>query len=66
VSRYRVSVGSEPARRVRTVRDAGVAVMEAVTSLLAQDPEAVARDAMTARNAIAAGVLERALIVYGR
>ncbi len=66
MSSYQVSVGSAPAQRVKTVREAGVAVMEAVTGFLAVDPEAVARDAMRANTAIMDGVLEEALTAYGR
>jgi hypothetical protein len=66
VSSYRVSVGSAPARRVKTVREAGVAVMEALTGFLADDPEAVARDAMAARNAFGAGAVEHSLTAHGR
>ena len=66
MSSYRVSVGSSPARRVKTVREAGVAVMEALTGFLADDPEAVARDVMVARNAFGAGAVEHSLVAHGR
>ena len=47
VSSYTVSVGNAKPVRVKTVRDARSVVAEAITSMMARDPEAVARDAST-------------------
>jgi hypothetical protein len=61
---YRVSVGDETTR-VRTFREIGPVVMEALTTLLAQDPEAVARDAMVANHMFTSGAVERAVNAHG-
>ena len=52
--------------RVNTFQKVGPVVMEALTNLLAQDPEAVARDAMVANQAFSAGVVQHSLNAYGR
>jgi hypothetical protein len=39
--------------------------MEALTSLLAQDPEAVAKDAMMANQAFTAGAVQHSLDAHG-
>jgi hypothetical protein len=61
---YRVSVGGATTR-VKKFREVGPVVMEALTSLLAQDPEAVARDAMVANHMFTEGAVERAVETHG-
>jgi hypothetical protein len=64
VSGYRVSVGGVTTR-VKTFREVGLVVMEALTTLLAQDPEAVSRDAMVANVMFTSGAVERAVTAHG-
>jgi hypothetical protein len=65
VSNYKVSVGSTTAR-VKSFRDARSIVLEAITNLLAVDPEAVARSAMVANAAFDSGAAEHSLTAHGR
>jgi hypothetical protein len=64
VSSYKVSVGNETVR-VKTYQEVGPVVMEALTSFLAQDPEAVARDAMVANHMFTEGAVRHALDAHG-
>jgi cytochrome c-type biogenesis protein CcmH/NrfG len=64
VGSYRVSVGSATAR-VKTLQEVESVVMEALTSLLAQDPEAVAEGAMMANRAFEVGTVKQALDNHG-
>jgi hypothetical protein len=64
VSSYRVSVG-DAIVPVKTFREVQAAVMEALTSLLAQDPEAVAKGAMMANRAFKVGTVQHALDTQG-
>lgn len=57
---YKVSVGSAT-RRLKTFQEAGAVVAEAVTDLLAQDPEGAAEGAMMANRAFSAGTVQHAL-----
>jgi hypothetical protein len=61
---YRVIVGSKTVR-ARNFRDARSVVEEAITSLLKQDPEAVARVAMTTNQMFETGAAEHSLIAHG-
>jgi hypothetical protein len=61
---YTVQVGDARPVRVKTVRDAGVVVMEAVTGMLAQDPESVARDASAVNLAFSSGAVEHSLTAH--
>lgn len=63
-SSYTVSVGDENVR-VTTFQEVQSVVMETLTSVLAQDPEAVARGAMMANRAFSVGTVEHALDVHG-
>jgi hypothetical protein len=64
VSSYRVSVGGE-AVRVKTFEQVGPLVMEALTSLLEQDPEAVAQGATMANQAFTSGAARHSLAAHG-
>jgi hypothetical protein len=64
VSSYRVSVGDGTVR-VKTFRDVGPVVMEALTALLAQDPEGVSRDVMVANHMFTSGAVEHAVNAHG-
>jgi hypothetical protein len=66
VSSYKVSVGDAKPVRVKNIRDARSVVAEAVTNLLARDPESVARGAMTVNQAFETGVAEHSLTAHGR
>lgn len=65
VSSYTVSVGDAKLVRVRNIRDARSMIAEAITSYMATDPEAVARDAMTVNLAWDSGAVEHSLIAHG-
>jgi len=64
VGSYRVSVGSTTVR-VKKFRDVRPIVAEAITTFLAQDPEAVARDAIVANQAFESGAAEHSLTAHG-
>jgi hypothetical protein len=64
VSSYRVSVGNGTVR-VKAFREVGPVVMDALTTLLAQDPEAVSRDVMVANHMFTSGAVERAVTAHG-
>jgi hypothetical protein len=64
VSSYKVSVGNSTVR-VKTFREVGPVVMEALTNLLAQDPEGAAEGTMMANRAFSVGTVEHALDTYG-
>jgi hypothetical protein len=64
VSSYKVSVGSTTVR-VKNFRDARSVVAEAITGLMARDPEAVARSAMTVNMAFETGAAEHSLSAHG-
>jgi hypothetical protein len=64
VSGYKVSVGSTTVR-VKTFRDARSVVAEAVTNLMARDPEAIARGAMMVNLAFETGAAEHSLTAHG-
>ena len=57
---YSVSVGDQRTR-VKTLQEVGPAVMEALTSLLARDPEGVAEGAAMANRAFSVGTVQHAL-----
>jgi hypothetical protein len=65
VSSYKVSVGNARPVRVKNVRDARSVVAVAVTSLMARDPEGVARGAMTVNAAFDSGAVEHSLTAHG-
>jgi cytochrome c-type biogenesis protein CcmH/NrfG len=64
VSSYRVSVG-DAIVQAKTFQEVQAVVMEALTSLLAQDPEAVAKGAMMANRAFEVGTVQHALDTQG-
>lgn len=64
MSSYKVSVGDATVR-VKTFREVGPVVMEALTNLLAQDPEAAAQGAMMANRAFSVGTVQHALDTHG-
>jgi hypothetical protein len=64
VSSYKVSVGGTTVR-VKTFREVGPVVMEALTNLLAQDPEAAAEGAMMPNRAFSVGTVQHALDTHG-
>lgn len=64
MSSYKVSVGDVTVR-VKTFQEAGAVVVEALTSLLAQDPEAAAEGAMMANRAFSVGTVQHALDTHG-
>jgi hypothetical protein len=64
VSSYRVRVGNATVR-AKTLQGVEIVVMEALTSLLAQDPEAVAEGAMMANRAFEVGTVQHALDTHG-
>jgi hypothetical protein len=57
-------VGDENVR-VMTFQEVQSVVVETLTSVLAQDPEAVAKGAMMANRAFSAGTVEHALDAHG-
>ena len=57
---YSVSVGDQSIR-VKTFREVGPAVMEALTGFLARDPEGVAEGAAMANRAFSVGTVQHAL-----
>lgn len=63
MSSYEVGVGAKT-MPVETFREAGHVVMEAVTGLLAQDPE-VAESAMMANREFSSGAVEHAVDDHG-
>jgi hypothetical protein len=65
VSSYKVSVGNTTVR-AENFRDARSVVAEAITSLLARDPEAGARGAVTVNLAFDSGAVEHSLTAHGR
>lgn len=64
MSSYKVSVGNTTAR-VGNFRDTRSVVADAITDLLAHDPEAVARDAVTINAAFDSGAVEHSLTAHG-
>jgi hypothetical protein len=64
VSSYNVTVGNATVR-VKTLQEVQAVVMEHVTSLLAQDPEAAAEGAMMAKRAFSVGTVQHALDANG-
>ncbi len=64
VSSYKVSVG-DVVVQVKTFQEVQAVVMEALTSLLAQDPEAVAKGAMMANRAFSVGTVQHVLDTHG-
>ncbi|MBV9447657.1 MAG: hypothetical protein JO345_17370 [Streptosporangiaceae bacterium] len=64
MSSYKVSVGSTTVR-VKNFRDARSVVAEAITSLLARDPEAVAHSAMSVNQSFETGAVEHSLTAHG-
>jgi hypothetical protein len=66
VSSYKVSVGDAKPVRVENFRDARSVVAEAITSLLARDPEAGARGVVTVNTAFESGAVEHSLTAHGR
>ena len=64
MSSYRVSVG-DAIVQAKTFQEVQAVVMEALTSLLAQDPEAVAKGAMMANRAFEVGTVQHALDTQG-
>ncbi len=64
MSRYKVTVGNATVR-VKTFQEVGAVVVEAVTNLLAQDPEAAAEGAMMANRAFSVGTVQHALDTHG-
>jgi hypothetical protein len=64
VSSYRVIVGSKTVR-VKNFRNARSVVAEAITNLLEQDPEPVARFAMATSQVFETGAAEHSLIAHG-
>jgi hypothetical protein len=65
VSSYKVTVGSTTVR-VKKFRDARSAVIDAITKLLAQDPDSVAGGAMMANQAFESGAVEHSLAAHGK
>jgi hypothetical protein len=65
VSSYKVSVGNATVR-VKTFQEAGAVVVEAVTNLLAEDPEGAAEGAMMANLAFSEGTVQHALDTHRR
>jgi len=66
VTSYRVSVGGATVR-AKTFRDARSVVAQAITDLMARDPESAARDAMTVNLAMeSGGAAEHSLTAHGR
>jgi hypothetical protein len=63
VSSYRVSVGGKTVR-VKNFRDARSVVVGAITDLLKQDPEPVARVAMATNQVLESGAAEYSLIAH--
>jgi hypothetical protein len=64
VSGYKVTAGKATVR-VKTFQEVGPVIMEAVTNLLALDPEGAADDAMTAKRAWSAGEVRHAVDTHG-
>ena len=63
-SSYTVSVGDQNVR-VMTFQEVQSVVMETLTSVLARDPEAVAKASMIANRAFSVGTVEHALDAQG-
>jgi hypothetical protein len=64
VSSYKVSVGNVTVR-VKTFQEVQAVVAEALTGLLAQDPEAAAEGVMMANRAFSVGTVQHALDAHG-
>ena len=64
MSSYKVSVGSTTVR-VKKIRDARSAVIDAITTMLAQDPDSIAGGAMMANQAWESGAVEHSLTAHG-
>lgn len=65
MSSYKVSVGDAKPVRVGNFRDARSVVAEAITGILARDPEAGARGAVTVNMAFDSGAVEHSLTAHG-
>ncbi|MGH3282277.1 MAG: hypothetical protein ACRDNW_24515 [Trebonia sp.] len=65
MSSFKVSVGNAKPVRVKNFRDARSVVAEAVTSLMAHDPEAVARGATVVNEAFESGAAEHSVVAHG-
>lgn len=65
MSSFKVSVGSTTVR-VKDFRAARSVVARAMTNLLAQDPEGVARGATVVNEAFESGAAEHSLTAHGR
>ena len=63
-SRYRVTLSGEPLA-AGTLQEAQQAAMQAITGLLAQDPEGVAPGAQQANSAFQQGAVQRAVDDHG-
>jgi hypothetical protein len=63
VSSFKVTVGKSTVR-VKNFRDARSVVARAITNLMAQDPEAMARSAMVVNEAFDSGAAEHSLIAH--
>jgi hypothetical protein len=66
VSSFKVSVGNARPMRVKNFRDARSVIAEAVTSLMARDPEAMARSAVVVNAAFESGAAEHSVVAHGR
>jgi len=64
VSSYKVSVGDETVR-VKTIQEVEYVIMDALTNLLAQDPEAAAEGARMANRAFSVGTVQHTLDTHG-
>lgn len=64
MSSYKVTVG-DTAVRVKSLRKVQFVVMEALTNLLAEDPEAASMGAMMANQAFSVGTVQHALEARG-
>jgi hypothetical protein len=64
VSSYKVSVGSTTVR-ARNFRAARSVVIEAITTMLAEDPNSIAGGAMIANQAFESGAVEHSLTAHG-
>jgi hypothetical protein len=60
-----VSVGNAKPMRVKNFRDARSVIAEAVTSLMARDPEAAARGAVVVNAAFESGAAEHSVVAHG-
>lgn len=63
--RFKVTVGDTHSR-VKTFRDARSVIAEAITDLMARDPESVARDAGSVNVAMETGAAEHSVTAHGR